>query len=152
MADEHQGTVALGIRHVLCVPLRLVSYDDDAEPDPSGERHLGVLYLDSREKATLLASSTGRSGNGLRVWPSKRTRVTVPRRFRALGFAGKGLSEFLRVTRCFLRRLLRLAGTSSVIMWKNRLDVLLTIGEAVLFVSAVGSALFVAALAFDLFC
>ena len=37
-------------------------------------------------------------------------------------------------------------------MWKNRLDVLLTIGEAVLFVSAVGSALFVAALAFDLFC
>ena len=60
--------------------------------------------------------------------------------------------SFFGSTRCFLRRLLRLAGTTSVIMWKNRLDVLLTIGEAVLFVSAVGSALFVAALAFDLFC
>ena len=62
LADAHQGTVALGIRHVLCVPLRLVRYAaDDAVPDPSGERRVGVLYLDSREKGTLLASSTGSS-------------------------------------------------------------------------------------------
>ena len=61
LADAHQGTVALGIRHVLCVPLRLVRYADDAAPDPSGERRVGVLYLDSREKGTLLASSTGSS-------------------------------------------------------------------------------------------
>ena len=61
LADAHQGTVALGIRHVLCVPLRLVRYADGAEPDPAGERRVGVLYLDSREKGTLLASSTGSS-------------------------------------------------------------------------------------------
>ena len=60
LADAHQGTVALGIRHVLCVPLRLVRYTD-AAPDESGERRVGVLYLDSREKGTLLASSTGSS-------------------------------------------------------------------------------------------
>ncbi len=61
LANVHQGTVALGIRHVLCVPLRLVRYADGAEPEPSGERRVGVLYLDSREKGTLLASSTGSS-------------------------------------------------------------------------------------------
>ena len=61
LADAHQGTVALGIRHVLCVPLRLVRYADRAEPDPAGERRVGVLYLDSRERGTLLASSTGSS-------------------------------------------------------------------------------------------
>ena len=62
LADAHQGTVALGIRHVLCVPLRLVRYAAaDAVPDPSGERRVGVLYLDSRERGTLLASSTGSS-------------------------------------------------------------------------------------------
>ncbi|MCY4025884.1 MAG: SpoIIE family protein phosphatase [Acidobacteria bacterium] len=61
LADAHQGTVALGIRHVLCVPLRLVRYADRAEPESSGEGHVGVLYLDSREKGTLLASSTGSS-------------------------------------------------------------------------------------------
>ena len=60
LADVHQGTVALGIRHVLCVPLRLVRYAD-AAPAQSGERRVGVLYLDSREKGTLLASSTGSS-------------------------------------------------------------------------------------------
>ena len=60
LAEVHQGTVALGIRHVLCVPLRLVRYAH-AAPDQSGERRVGVLYLDSREKGTLLASSTGSS-------------------------------------------------------------------------------------------
>ena len=60
LADAHQGTVALGIRHVLCVPLRLVRYTD-AATDETGERRVGVLYLDSREKGTLLASSTGSS-------------------------------------------------------------------------------------------
>ena len=53
------GTVALGIRNVLCVPLRLVRYLDKAEAaDVERERRIGVLYLDSREKGTLLSSST----------------------------------------------------------------------------------------------
>ena len=52
------GTVALGIRNVLCVPLRLVRYLDKAEFAAGEERRIGVLYLDSREKGALLSSST----------------------------------------------------------------------------------------------
>jgi sigma-B regulation protein RsbU (phosphoserine phosphatase) len=51
------GTVALGIRNVLCVPLRLVRYVDKAE-NVGEERRIGVLYLDSREKGSLLSGST----------------------------------------------------------------------------------------------
>ncbi len=57
LADVHAGTVALGIRHVLCAPLHLVRYVDDASAK-SDDRRIGVLYLDSREKGTLLASAT----------------------------------------------------------------------------------------------
>ena len=57
MADVHAGTVALGIRHVLCAPLHLVRYVDDASAK-SEDRRIGVLYLDSREKGTLMASAT----------------------------------------------------------------------------------------------
>ena len=49
LANVHMGTVALGIRNVLCVPLRLVRYLDRAEA-VGEERRIGVLYLDSREK------------------------------------------------------------------------------------------------------
>ena len=66
LANQHVGTIALGIRNVLCVPLRLVRYtdrdttpSDDQDTAPSGDKRVGVLYLDSREKSTLLASSTG---------------------------------------------------------------------------------------------
>ena len=57
LANVHMGTVALGIRHVLCTPLRLVRYVDraDASPEP---RRIGVLYLDSREKGTLTSRAT----------------------------------------------------------------------------------------------
>lgn len=57
LANVHMGTVALGIRHVLCVPLRLVRYLDTVEDEPV-EKNIGVLYLDSREKGSLLSSST----------------------------------------------------------------------------------------------
>lgn len=57
LANVHMGTVALGIRNVLCVPLRLVRYIDRAE-QAGEERRIGVLYLDSREKGSLLSSST----------------------------------------------------------------------------------------------
>jgi phosphoserine phosphatase RsbU/P len=57
LANVHMGTVALGIRNVQCVPLKLVRYVDRAD-DVSGERRIGVLYLDSREKGTFLAGST----------------------------------------------------------------------------------------------
>jgi sigma-B regulation protein RsbU (phosphoserine phosphatase) len=57
LANFHSGTVALGIRNVLCVPLRLVRYLDKAEA-AGEERRIGVLYLDSREKGSLLSNST----------------------------------------------------------------------------------------------
>ncbi len=57
LANVHMGTVALGIRHVLCVPLRLVRYID-APDAAAADKNIGVLYLDSREKGSLLASST----------------------------------------------------------------------------------------------
>jgi serine phosphatase RsbU (regulator of sigma subunit) len=57
LANVHMGTVALGIRNVLCVPLRLVRYIDRAE-QAGEERRIGVLYLDSREKGSLLSNST----------------------------------------------------------------------------------------------
>ncbi|HEY3380153.1 MAG TPA: SpoIIE family protein phosphatase [Vicinamibacterales bacterium] len=48
----HTGTIALGIRHVFCMPLRLVRYVDQADASAE-EKRIGVLYLDSRERGTL---------------------------------------------------------------------------------------------------
>ena len=51
-AGQHMGTIELGIRHVLCTPLRLVHYVEKAEEGGEEER-IGVLYLDSRERGKL---------------------------------------------------------------------------------------------------
>lgn len=56
----HVGTIALGIRHVFCIPLRLVRYLDKAD-GPAEQKRIGVLYLDSRERGTL-ASAGVRAG------------------------------------------------------------------------------------------
>lgn len=64
LADAHVGTVALGIRHVICVPLRLMRFSDAASAEPPAEeegeqqQRIGVLYLDSRDKAKLLSPAT----------------------------------------------------------------------------------------------
>ncbi|MFL6278852.1 MAG: SpoIIE family protein phosphatase [Vicinamibacterales bacterium] len=58
IVNLHGGTVALGIRNVLCVPLRFVRYLDKAEAADERDKRIGVLYLDSRQKGTLLSSST----------------------------------------------------------------------------------------------
>jgi serine phosphatase RsbU (regulator of sigma subunit) len=50
-AQLHAGTVALGIRHVLCTPLRVSQYAAGA-----GEKRIGVLYLDSTERGYLQAA------------------------------------------------------------------------------------------------
>ena len=47
-APFHMGTVALGIRHVLCTPLNVTSYGGSTTP-----KRIGVLYLDSRERGYL---------------------------------------------------------------------------------------------------
>jgi serine phosphatase RsbU (regulator of sigma subunit) len=58
MAQHHTGTVALGIRHVICAPLRLVRYVERAEQALPDDALIGVLYLDSRERGSLGAKST----------------------------------------------------------------------------------------------
>jgi sigma-B regulation protein RsbU (phosphoserine phosphatase) len=59
LANVHMGTVALGIRHVACIPLRAVRFLDRADQKKEQEgKHIGVLYLDSREKGSLLAPHT----------------------------------------------------------------------------------------------
>jgi serine phosphatase RsbU (regulator of sigma subunit) len=57
LADAHMGTVALGIRNVVCVPLNFVRYVESDEARGEDQR-IGVLYLDSREKGTLLSDAT----------------------------------------------------------------------------------------------
>jgi phosphoserine phosphatase RsbU/P len=54
LVSEHNSTVVIGIRQVLCTPLRLVRYLDRADM-PNEERRIGVLYLDSREKGAVLS-------------------------------------------------------------------------------------------------
>jgi len=54
MAAVHTGTIALGIRHVLCTPLRLVRYVEKSGPHDE-RRNIGVLYLDSPERGRLLS-------------------------------------------------------------------------------------------------
>jgi serine phosphatase RsbU (regulator of sigma subunit)/pSer/pThr/pTyr-binding forkhead associated (FHA) protein len=56
LAHLHTGTVALGIRHVLCTPLRLVRYVERAE-EQTDEKMIGVLYLDSRERGALRSAA-----------------------------------------------------------------------------------------------
>jgi serine phosphatase RsbU (regulator of sigma subunit) len=56
-AALHTGTVALGIRHVLCTPLRLVRYVEKAEERATANELIGVLYLDSRERGALRSQS-----------------------------------------------------------------------------------------------
>ena len=57
LADGHVGTIALGIRHVLCVPLGLVHYVDRRAVVEQPKR-IGVLYLDGQDKGTLLSQTT----------------------------------------------------------------------------------------------
>ena len=57
LADAHQGTVALGIRNVACVPLKLRRFVEAAD-DAAEDRRIGVLYLDSRAQGSLQSNST----------------------------------------------------------------------------------------------
>jgi serine phosphatase RsbU (regulator of sigma subunit) len=55
LAAVHTGTVALGIRHVLCAPLRLIRYVERPDAE-NAHRNIGVLYLDSRERGRLFST------------------------------------------------------------------------------------------------
>ena len=54
---QHDGTIAIGIRHVICVPLSV--HPMAAGPDQGiAARVIGVLYLDGRERTTILSQNT----------------------------------------------------------------------------------------------
>src|SRR4029079_6942416 len=55
-ARRHTARLPLGIRHVLCTPLRLVRYVERAD-ERTDEKIIGVLYLDSRERGALRSSA-----------------------------------------------------------------------------------------------
>ena len=57
LAGMHDGTIAIGIRHVLCVPLRVTPMAAVGAED-STAKVIGVLYLDGRERSTMLSSAT----------------------------------------------------------------------------------------------
>jgi pSer/pThr/pTyr-binding forkhead associated (FHA) protein len=50
LAEAHGGTIAIGIRHVLCVPLQVSAYGVSPGEARGGLRTIGVLYLDGRER------------------------------------------------------------------------------------------------------
>jgi serine phosphatase RsbU (regulator of sigma subunit) len=55
LAGQHDRTIAVGIRHVLCVPLRVAAMSAAAAGDL---KTIGVLYLDGREKSTMMSDAT----------------------------------------------------------------------------------------------
>src|SRR5215216_1682266 len=57
LAGMHDGTIAIGIRHVLCVPLSV--HPMSAGPGEGvAPRVIGVLYLDGRERSTMMSQAT----------------------------------------------------------------------------------------------
>jgi phosphoserine phosphatase RsbU/P len=56
LGADHGGTIAIGIRHVLCVPLRVSGLGTGAAA--SEGRIIGVLYLDGRERGTMASPTT----------------------------------------------------------------------------------------------
>ena len=57
LAGQHDRTIAVGIRHVLCVPL-LVNPMSAGAASAVSQKTIGVLYLDGREKSTMLSEAT----------------------------------------------------------------------------------------------
>jgi len=55
LPNRHTQTIAFGIRHVLCAPLRLVRYVERNE-EPATSANIGVLYLDSSERGRFSSS------------------------------------------------------------------------------------------------
>lgn len=57
-AGQRGETIAIGIRNVLCVPLRLVRFTERRDSSPQEERRIGVHYLDSTGKGILASPVT----------------------------------------------------------------------------------------------
>ena len=59
LAGAHGGTIAIGIRHVQCVPLRVAAPSGGASAGTP--QVIGVLYLDGRERSTMTSGATASS-------------------------------------------------------------------------------------------
>lgn len=59
MAADHGGTIASGIRHVLCVPLLVSAGGEDV--GAKAPKVIGVLYLDGRERGEMTSQATSDS-------------------------------------------------------------------------------------------
>ena len=59
VAVDHGGTIAVGIRHVQCVPLRVSAPGEDSSIGTT--KVIGVLYLDGRERSTMTSGATAAS-------------------------------------------------------------------------------------------
>src|SRR6476659_8835075 len=57
LAGQHDRTIAVGIRHVLCVPLKVTPMSE-AGSGARDMRVIGVLQRDGREKSTMLSDAT----------------------------------------------------------------------------------------------
>jgi serine phosphatase RsbU (regulator of sigma subunit)/pSer/pThr/pTyr-binding forkhead associated (FHA) protein len=58
LAGLHDGTIAVGIRHVLCVPLQVAHFALAPSLEASVGQVIGVLYLDGRERGSLVSQTT----------------------------------------------------------------------------------------------
>ena len=56
--SDHDHTVAIGIRQVMCVPLRMMPIGGGPQPPSDSGRVIGVLYLDGPKRAQRRSSST----------------------------------------------------------------------------------------------
>jgi phosphoserine phosphatase RsbU/P len=54
---QHDRTIAVGIRHVLCVPLKVTPMSE-AGSAARDMKVIGVLYLDGREKSSMMSDAT----------------------------------------------------------------------------------------------
>ena len=82
LAPLHSGTVALGIRHVLCTPLRLVRYVERADEKPRGRDDRRAVSRQPRARARSDRPRRGRRSRRCRPkrrWRS-RTRGSTARR------------------------------------------------------------------------
>src|SRR5262245_5621775 len=57
LRGQHDRTIAVGIRHVLCVPLKVTPMSE-AGSGARDMRVIGVLYLDGREKSSMMSDAT----------------------------------------------------------------------------------------------
>ena len=80
LANVHMGTVALGIRNVLCVPLRLVRYLDQAEQANEEERDRRALPRQPRARRAAVELHAHRARDaGHRGGRRHRERAPLPR-------------------------------------------------------------------------